>query len=46
MDECKPLVLGGASKQDQFKELRAGAEVVVATPGRLIDLCKMKAGKP
>jgi len=39
-------VLGGASKQDQFKELRAGAEVVVATPGRLIDLCKMKAGGP
>ena len=26
-------VFGGASKQEQFKELRAGAEVVVGTPG-------------
>ncbi|RLN40257.1 putative DEAD-box ATP-dependent RNA helicase family protein [Panicum miliaceum] len=38
-------VYGGVSKFDQFKELKAGCEVVVATPGRLIDLLKMKALK-
>ncbi|KAF9970629.1 hypothetical protein BGZ73_006641 [Actinomortierella ambigua] len=37
------VVYGGASKQDQFKTLRAGVEIVVATPGRLIDMIKMKA---
>ncbi|RKP09850.1 P-loop containing nucleoside triphosphate hydrolase protein, partial [Thamnocephalis sphaerospora] len=49
------VAYGGASKMEQFKELRAGAEIVVATPasiaygwsqrrtGRLIDLVKMKA---
>lgn len=36
-------VYGGMSKLDQFKELKAGCELVVATPGRLIDLLKMKA---
>lgn len=36
-------VYGGMSKFDQFKELKAGCEIVVATPGRLIDLLKMKA---
>ncbi|KAJ3699751.1 hypothetical protein LUZ61_003456 [Rhynchospora tenuis] len=36
-------VYGGASKHEQFKELKAGCEIVVATPGRLIDLLKMKA---
>ncbi|KQK21989.1 DEAD-box ATP-dependent RNA helicase 24 [Brachypodium distachyon] len=38
-------VYGGVSKFDQFKELKAGCEIVVATPGRLIDLLKMKALK-
>nr|CAD1833572.1 unnamed protein product [Ananas comosus var. bracteatus] len=38
-------VYGGVSKHDQFKELKAGCEIVVATPGRLIDLLKMKALK-
>ncbi|KAJ4817137.1 DEAD-box ATP-dependent RNA helicase-like protein [Rhynchospora pubera] len=38
-------VYGGASKHEQFKELKAGCEIVVATPGRLIDLLKMKALK-
>lgn len=37
------VVYGGASKQDQFKALRAGVEILVATPGRLIDMIKMKA---
>uniref|UniRef100_A0A166A5D5 Helicase ATP-binding domain-containing protein n=1 Tax=Daucus carota subsp. sativus TaxID=79200 RepID=A0A166A5D5_DAUCS len=36
-------VYGGMSKLEQFKELKAGGEIVVATPGRLIDLLKMKA---
>ena len=36
-------VYGGVSKFDQFKELKAGCEIVIATPGRLIDLLKMKA---
>eukprot|EP00899_Mesostigma_viride_P010303 jgi/Mesvir1/19274/Mv10354-RA.1 len=36
-------VFGGMSKFEQFKELKAGVEVIVATPGRLIDMMKMKA---
>ena len=32
------VVLGGVSAAPQIKALRAGAEVVVATPGRLLDL--------
>lgn len=36
-------VFGGCSKFDQFRELKAGCEVVVATPGRLIDMLKMGA---
>jgi len=31
-------VYGGASLPDQLRELDAGAEIVVATPGRLLDL--------
>ncbi|KAL7300748.1 hypothetical protein TKK_0006725 [Trichogramma kaykai] len=34
---------GGGSKWEQSKALEGGAEIVVATPGRLIDLVKMKA---
>ncbi|KAL6219583.1 hypothetical protein ACLB2K_007342 [Fragaria x ananassa] len=37
------VVYGGMSKLDQFKELKAGCEIVVATPGRLIDMIKIKA---
>ncbi|KAJ4834142.1 hypothetical protein Tsubulata_049479 [Turnera subulata] len=33
-------VYGGMSKLDQFKELKAGCEIVIATPGRLIDMLK------
>lgn len=36
-------VYGGMSKLDQFKELKSGCEIVVATPGRLIDMLKIKA---
>lgn len=34
---------GGLSKFEQFKELKAGAEIAVATPGRMMDLIRMKA---
>ena len=37
-------VIGGCGKYEQYKKLRdGGAEVVVATPGRLIDMLKMRA---
>lgn len=45
---CKNLrfkccaIFGGANKTEQFKALRSGAELVVATPGRLIDVLTMK----
>lgn len=35
-------IFGGASKHEQLKRLRAGAEIVVATPGRLIDVLHVK----
>ncbi|MEW5306333.1 MAG: hypothetical protein WDW36_008802 [Sanguina aurantia] len=40
-------VYGGAPKGPQIRDLRAGAQVVVATPGRLLDLmeCKGHDGK-
>ncbi|KAK9816276.1 hypothetical protein WJX74_010687 [Apatococcus lobatus] len=34
---------GGLSKYEQFKDLKGGSEMAVCTPGRLIDLLKMKA---
>lgn len=34
---------GGGSKWEQSKALEQGAEVVVATPGRMIDMVKMRA---
>ncbi|KAI8114190.1 hypothetical protein M9434_002316 [Picochlorum sp. BPE23] len=34
---------GGLHKYNQIKELRAGAEIAVCTPGRMIDLIKSKA---
>lgn len=33
---------GGVNKYEQFKELKNLCEILVATPGRLIDLIKMK----
>ncbi|KAJ9696678.1 hypothetical protein PVL29_008746 [Vitis rotundifolia] len=36
-------IYGGMSKLEQFKELKSGCEIVIATPGRLIDMIKMKA---
>ena len=41
-DEVKSVrsvcIYGGVPKQHQRAELKAGAEIVVATPGRLLDL--------
>ncbi len=37
------LVIGGASTSAQMLDLRGGADFVVATPGRLIDLAKRNA---
>ena len=34
---------GGLSKQQQVKEMKAGVEVAVCTPGRMLDLIKAKA---
>lgn len=34
---------GGGSKWEQSKALEQGAEIIVATPGRMIDMIKMKA---
>lgn len=36
-------VYGGGSRWEQSKALKEGCEVLVATPGRLIDLIKAKA---
>eukprot|EP00794_Sanderia_malayensis_P003420 gene3420-3911_t len=36
-------VYGGGNKWEQTKALQQGAEIVIATPGRLIDLIKAKA---
>jgi ATP-dependent RNA helicase DDX42 len=34
---------GGGNKYEQSKAFEAGAEIVIATPGRMIDMIKMKA---
>eukprot|EP00041_Stephanoeca_diplocostata_P023722 m.588588 g.588588 ORF g.588588 m.588588 type:complete len:791 (+) comp22365_c0_seq16:126-2498(+) len=36
-------IYGGGNRYEQTKELKEGSEIVVATPGRLIDLIKDKA---
>jgi ATP-dependent RNA helicase DeaD len=38
-------VYGGANISDQIRKLKKGAHIVVATPGRLLDLIKRKAVK-
>jgi DEAD/DEAH box helicase len=38
-------VYGGAGVADQIADLKRGAEVVVCTPGRMIDILCMQAGK-
>eukprot|EP00929_Paragymnodinium_shiwhaense_P024405 TRINITY_DN15022_c1_g1_i1.p1 TRINITY_DN15022_c1_g1~~TRINITY_DN15022_c1_g1_i1.p1 ORF type:complete len:642 (+),score=175.04 TRINITY_DN15022_c1_g1_i1:42-1928(+) len=39
IDASVVCLFGGAPKGEQARELKAGADVVVATPGRLIDFC-------
>lgn len=42
--KIKPAaLLGGENKKYQWKELRAGVDIIVATPGRLIEMIKKKA---
>lgn len=38
-------VYGGASVADQIGHLKRGADIVVCTPGRMIDILTMQAGK-
>jgi len=35
-------LFGGQNKLDQIKELRAGVELVIGTPGRVIEMVKKK----
>lgn len=45
-DKVKPLnivpVYGGASISEQIRRIRRGAQIIVATPGRLMDLMERK----
>lgn len=53
--ECKPYLkalglravcaYGGAPIKDQIAELKRGAEIVVCTPGRMVDLLAANAGR-
>ncbi|KAG5294832.1 pre-mRNA-processing ATP-dependent RNA helicase PRP5 [Histoplasma ohiense] len=53
--ECKPFLkalnlravcaYGGAPIKDQIAELKRGAEIIVCTPGRMIDLLAANAGR-
>ncbi len=46
MDEFNHVaVYGGSSIEAQIKQIRKGVQIVVATPGRLIDLLERKAVK-
>jgi len=38
-------VYGGANADTQIKELKKGAHIIAATPGRMLDLIKRKAAK-
>ena len=42
--KCAPaaLVIGGLSEKEQLRQLKAGARVIVATPGRLEDYMRRK----
>ena len=40
--DCRAVaVYGGAPKKDQEKVLRKGCEIIVATPGRLMDILNL-----
>ena len=36
-------ILGGESKREQWKELRSGVDILIGTPGRIIDMVRLKA---
>lgn len=36
---------GGAAVAEQIADLKRGAHIVVATPGRMIDILTMQSGK-
>jgi superfamily II DNA/RNA helicase len=38
-------LLGGAGVAEQIADLKRGSEIVVCTPGRMIDILCMQAGK-
>jgi ATP-dependent RNA helicase DDX46/PRP5 len=38
-------LLGGAGIAEQIADLKRGSEIVVCTPGRMIDILCMQAGK-
>ena len=38
-------IYGGASMDKQFREIKSGAQIVVATPGRLMDMMRRKMVK-
>ena len=38
-------VYGGAGVAEQIADLKRGTEIVVGTPGRMIDILTMQAGK-
>lgn len=38
-------IVGGASMENQIKQVRKGAQIIVATPGRLLDLINRKVVK-
>ncbi len=42
VDRHVVVVYGGADIERQIKKIRKGIDVVIATPGRLIDLCERK----
>jgi len=39
-------VAGGASMENQIKQVKKGVQIIVATPGRLLDLLHRKIVNP
>lgn len=39
-------VYGGTGISEQIAELKRGAEIIVCTPGRMIDMLAANSGKP
>ncbi len=36
-------ILGGENKHSQWKQLKKGVDIVIATPGRIIEMIKKEA---